>query len=228
MVTEKRPFRRPPRDLDAVIDRRPVRNEVGDVEGYEDVSVMERLVEAIRTGASMRDAANRSGMDVRHLRHLRREGAEHWRAFYAGKLKTPRGIIEQKMRLYRDLERAETDAKMMLLAVANQLARGGLSKTEELEETDGRTGQLIKRVKRETTLLPDGRMVCWLLERKWPDEFNRSRLEVTGADGGPVEIDTDDALSKLRDMLDGISDKRRQTSAESMAAGDGHENGEVG
>lgn len=205
------PPRSRPRDLDGTIDRVPVRNDEGDVVGHRDVSIIERVAEAIRTGANVQDAANRVGMDERTLRGLRSEGIRHWEAHYAGKLKHPRGVVDQKMRLARQMALAETEAKLALLATAGRLAHGGIVRTEEQEETDGATGLLIKRVKKTSTLLPDPGMVRWLLERRWASEFNRSRIELAGSLDVEVNVSADDAIDKLRGMLSGIAENRARS-----------------
>jgi len=219
-------FRKPPRDLDAPIDRVPIRDpDSGDVVGHRDVTIMDRIVEAIRTGASIADAANRAGMDESTLRKLRREGINHCAAFFGGKLTRPRGSIEQKIRLAQQMALAETEAKMALLATAGRLAHGGLTKTEIVEKTDGATGILIERVHRTSTLGPDPGMVRWLLERRWANEYS-ARVEVTGAEGGPVAIDTGDARDELRRMLDDIREKREASLAPASGNGESS-NGEA-
>ena len=49
---------------------------------------------------------------------------------------------------------------------------------------------------------------AWLLERRWPEKFGRQRHEITGADGGPVEVQTDEA-QKVKDRLNKIADRLR-------------------
>jgi hypothetical protein len=40
---------------------------------------------------------------------------------------------------------------------------------------------------------------CWFLERAYPEEYGRQRLEITGADGGPVTLGADlRAAQKVR------------------------------
>lgn len=50
---------------------------------------------------------------------------------------------------------------------------------------------------------------AWYLERSYPARFGRTRIEVTGADSGPVRVEVDaDALeAKVRELVAKESDK---------------------
>ncbi len=41
----------------------------------------------------------------------------------------------------------------------------------------------------DDAILPDWRAASWWLERRYPDEYGRTRTEVTGADGGTIRFE---------------------------------------
>lgn len=104
-----------------------------------------------------------------------------------------------------------------------QIASGGLTTVEVIEKTDPtetvtnddgeRVPKVLERRVKTTRLLPDARAIEWELKMLAGDEF-AERLELTGADGGPIR--TEDArveaaelaeLSRLADTyLEGVED----------------------
>ena len=62
---------------------------------------------------------------------------------------------------------------------------------------------------------------AWLLERRWPDEFGRQRVELTGADAGPIRIETDvdaDLATLLRSSKSGHDEIWKQIDKVNAAA----------
>lgn len=42
---------------------------------------------------------------------------------------------------------------------------------------------------KEETLAPDVQAATWMAERKWPQDWGRrTQIEVTGQDGGPIQV----------------------------------------
>ncbi|TDD73383.1 hypothetical protein E1293_31475 [Actinomadura darangshiensis] len=66
---------------------------------------------------------------------------------------------------------------------------------------DPATGQLVEEVE-EDVAPPDWRAAAWVLERRHPDGFARpSQLQVSGPDGGPVEIEQTPGLAALAERV---------------------------
>lgn len=109
-------------------------------------------------------------------------------------------------------EGADRGAAARAAGVAPSTLRGWLQREEEpysgfkvaLEKAEGalevEAARLVFAAARRTPA-----WAAWYLERKSPDVWGRRRLEITGADGGPVEVSfdpsklTDEQLREIRD-----------------------------
>ena len=198
----RRPAGAIPRDLDEVIDYRPVRNADGVVEQHP-VTYMDRLVEAVQLGGFLHDAAARVGVTVETLREWRKLGAAANADVLAGKKR--RSHLTKRVRQYallaQRLETAEAEARLKLLGLGQRLAQGGYERTKTITRTIAATGgqpQLVETTTEVATAEPDPRMITWLLGHRWPADFNRTRVELTGAGGGPIRTDPRSALDQLR------------------------------
>jgi hypothetical protein len=62
---------------------------------------------------------------------------------------------------------------------------------------------VVETTTRRERRAPDGAMLRWLLSKRFPDEFS-DRLELTGAGGGPVQVEHGDrdAAADLADSLE--------------------------
>lgn len=77
----------------------------------------------------------------------------------------------------------------------------------DIAATVGRTRTIVREVvndkgtTRTTTteqLAPDWRAAAWRLERRFPDRYGeRSAVEITGAEGGPVEVTLAEVMDKV-------------------------------
>lgn len=56
-----------------------------------------------------------------------------------------------------------------------------------------------------------------LLSARWPEAWGRRRVELTGADGGPVEMEAVDYRAKLRARVDELAARRARREAEPTA-----------
>lgn len=84
------------------------------------------------------------------------------------------------------------------------LAQGGRQVTtvrEKVQVVDGPNGskieQVVERTTNTETLAPSLAALTWRLERRFPDKYGRQRIEVTGADGGPLEFTVEERASAL-------------------------------
>lgn len=86
------------------------------------------------------------------------------------------------------VEQAQGEAEAKDLVLLEGLARGGLElRTQVVRESAD--GQVVGRETRTEVTLPDHRVIEWRLERRFPDRWGRRRMELTGPDGGPVQVE---------------------------------------
>jgi hypothetical protein len=207
-----------PRNLHDVIDRRE--NNDGTVT---EVTVLDRIEEAMRSGGFLHDAAARVGITVETLRDWRRQGVRaHLDILNGRKSRSefkPRELDYLDMALR--MEKAETDARLFLLGTAQQLARGGIPQVERTVRTvPARNGkpETVETIEKTTATLPDAGTIRWLLSHRWPNDF-AGRVEITGPEGGPIQHDTTNAIGKLRELI-GNTQTNQQPAPE--PTGNGH------
>lgn len=95
------------------------------------------------------------------------------------------------------VEQAQADAEDRDLLRHAALARGGLERRTVIERTNAE-GNLVERTTKVETLPPDARAIEWRLERRHPEKWGRrSSIEVTGKDGGPLELTTEERADRL-------------------------------
>ena len=91
--------------------------------------------------------------------------------------------------------------------------------------TLGRSGRgnVVETTTELSTAEPDAKMITWLLGHRWPADFNRTRVELTGADGGPIRTDPRSALDQLRDAVAGASQPPTNGQQPHVAGTNGHQ-----
>jgi hypothetical protein len=95
------------------------------------------------------------------------------------------------------VETAQAEALDRDLLRHAAVARGGLEVRSVIERTDAQ-GNLVERVTKVETLAPNARALEWRMERRHPEQFGRRGvLEVTGKDGGPLELTTVERAERL-------------------------------
>jgi hypothetical protein len=193
-----------PRDLSEPIDFRPVRQGDGSVV-QQPLNVFDLVEEAIRAGGFLHDAAARVGITVETLREWRKQGVKANADVLNGRKR--RAHLSRRQRQYAELaariDRAEAEARLMLLGVGRKLAQGGIVQQEIVEKvtpTPGGGDVVVERTTRTSETIPDSRMITWLLAHRWPNDFH-GRQELTGPNGGPITVDTAPAKDKLRQLL---------------------------
>lgn len=210
-----------------VIDRRP---------NGEPITVLDRACETLRTGGFLNDAAARCGVNVSQMREWITLGNRAQADIVQGR-RTNSELSDRErecVRFASALELAEADGKMLLLGLSQRIARGGAKVvTTTTTVVDGRPevrdddGRVIRHevppvrtvVERHEETQPDGAMIRWRLERRWPDQFGRSsRLELTGPEGGPVQFDIA-PMEALLSFLDGVSAQRAAAHGAILAGG---------
>lgn len=182
------------------------------------VTIIERVEQALRAGAFLHDAAARIGYPVETLRGWRKVGQRTIREVVQGKRRNDELTEHERecAQLAARMERAESDAKLMLLGHLGRLAHGNVERVE----TKVKVGPNGVAETTTTTMRggPDGRALTWLLERRWPDDYGRSRLELTGPEGGPIVVEAQSAADRLRTLIADVRRSKAETEPDAMAA----------
>jgi transposase-like protein len=220
---------RPPTNLRRVIATR----EAPDGSVVE-VTIIDRVEETLRQGAMVKDAAARVGVAVETLRRWQATGVRVRAALGErdadGNPKHDTADLSAHERncveLANRMDAAEADTRTALLALTQQLARGGRQRVETIVKVNA-AGQELERVTKTSTTEPDIRAIQWMLSHRWRDDFG-SRVEVTGADGGPVLVDAEPIADRLRADLAEVRANRAASSRDvieeqlAAAKGNGH------
>jgi len=222
-MAEPLPPGRPPTDLGAVVAY------VEHPDGKrEPVTLADRIVETIGSCLFLQDAAAAVGFPVETLRLWRKTGARVSRQLLNGekRLSDLSKYEQQCGELSIRWDRAEMEARKSLLGVTWKVATGGVTRTEVTtkvvhnENVDPSAGRVIETTTKEIEVLPNASMLSWLLERRWPDDFGRrGRLELTGAEGGPVQVE--DASAAVEKLRSAIADVREATAENEAVTGNG-------
>lgn len=196
----------------SIAPRKPRR--INDVIDYakdgKPITVIERACETLSFAGTLDDAAARCGTTTALLRR--------W-------VEVGQGAIADVLggrRRHRDLSRderecaefaahtasAEAEGRMRLVARAQQRANGGETFTTIRERVtgEGANAKVIERTTTTEVAEPSDSMIQFLLSRRWPKTWGGAqRLELTGADGGPVEIETNSPADRLLADLAGMA-----------------------
>ena len=172
------------------------------------VRVVDRIVEAIGSNGFLHDAAARAGISVETLRRWRRKGVEAQIEILNGRARLSEydTLTRRCIVLATEMERAESESRLALLTAATKLASGGLVERKTKQTINPKTETVTELVEEEKTLLPNAQMLQWLLLRRWPEEFAPQRVEVSGPDGGPVQVEVT-ARDKLILAVQGVRDR---------------------
>lgn len=180
------------------------------------ITVADQVVEVLAAGGFEKDAAARAGVDKTTLRGWVATGSRARRQVLAGERRA-HDLTEhegQCVRLLARVEKAEADARTMLTATAARVAQGGIVSTERTRKTDA-DGQVSETVTTRETL-PDGRLALQMLAQRWPAEWGRNRIEITGADGGPVTVDAAPIRDMIAQRLAAIRERTEAATPESL------------
>lgn len=201
---------RPPVDLYAVCDYRTMPDG-----SRQPVTYMERIVETMRLGGFLHDAAARIGIETGTIRSWRKQGARAIADVAEGRKRRSHLTKKERQRaeMAALMDEAETEARLNLLALAAKTAQGGHKRTETTTKHVAAAGglpALVETTQREIVEAPNPGMIQWLLGHRWPEDFNRQRVEVTGKEGGPINIDAaGSALDRLRAAVEGSQNGQR-------------------
>lgn len=190
-----------PSKIDEVVQRRERRDKDGNIVGYEDVTAGEKVVERVRAHwAEFEDAAASAGVTRQTLSNWRRQGVDARKRLAQGKRLTPN---QARYAEFLDaLETAEAEAEAIRVGIVQRAAEGGYTVTETT--TEERNGRVVKRTTTTKVAMPAWQAAAWQLERRRPHKFGRRQaVEVTGAEGGPLQVDAGpDPQDLVRRLID--------------------------
>lgn len=142
------------------------------------------------------------------------------------------GITTAAWRLWRDVDRVRDSFMLGALNTIIQTARGydapaaKIVTTTKVETLTDEAGNVVGENTEVTTVQTDERVrdwkaAAWLLERMDPARFARiTRHEVTGAEGGPVEVSGLDARAEVERVLNETADRLGLPTAIQLGPGD--------
>lgn len=188
----------------------------------------EAIIKAVREGCSAHAAASKGAVDERTcLAWLARGRTERQRqAALDDNDHAPGTILPREvpyLQFLLAIEKAAAEWEAEALEAIRQAGIGEDAEetvvTETLGGWDGTTrnadGSPVLHVVGRTVVVKKRKQKAWqanawLLERKLPDQYARvTKTELTGADGGPVEIESIDALrEQATKVLDELATKR--------------------
>lgn len=205
-----------PSKIDAVIGTRPGENGGPDVE----ITVADRIVELLVAGNYLEGAAAGAGVHKDTVYHWLKTGAQV-------KLRAGAGSIDDIVasefeRRCAEFSDAVAEAEGRYESSANltleRLARGGVPLVTETVErgpapvhpqtggptydSDGREvlGPILKSSTRSSSTLPDAQVIEWRLTRRFRQRY-AERVELTGAEGGPVVLSHGEKASAVLKLV---------------------------
>jgi hypothetical protein len=156
-----------------------------------DHELAQKLRTAVSVGASLADAGSAYGISKATMYRWRKHGRDEARRRDEGGVPDP--DLDLLVQFSDDLDRAQGEAKVEALTIVRQFALG-VEKVETTTRTrdvvlDGQVVTLRETVEKKTVERA-WQPAAWFLERRFPAEFAlKNRLEVTGEDGGPVQVE---------------------------------------
>lgn len=185
----------------------------------ENVTVADTIVEALRAGNYLEAAAAMAGVHRDTVHTWLKTGAQAHADLHAG-TRTRRQLTKLDklcMEFSDAVAEAQDQAEGLDVGRLAQLAAGGITQEvvteKQVLQGEGDQAKLVvtERTVRKSTTLPDGDTLRWRLERRFPDRWGRRRVELTGADGGPVEVDlVGQGVSQLLDLAGRMADPEEE------------------
>lgn len=181
---------------------------------------VDRIVQLVRAGNYFETACLQAGVPKRTAQLWVKTGVDTRAALEADRKRSTLTAYERQCMAFADaLEEAEAEAEAEDVARLQQLGRGGVEQvviTEKVvpiyDEHGNETGRrVVERTERKERSAPDARVLQWRLERRFPKRWGRrQQIEVSGPEGGAIQIDQDQRVlmlvQQLRQLHDGGPD----------------------
>lgn len=196
--------------IDQVIEHRP---------DGQPVTVADRIIAAVRAGNYLETAAALAGVRVATIRDWLYQGNATLRALANGAEQHELPHHHIRYAEFADaVARAEAEAEAEDVARLQLLARGQATTTKEVTvERRNADGELVERTTRSETetLAPDSAALRWRLERRHPRRWQGSqRVELTGEEGGPIELTVAEKRDAVLDTLSRLASEREADAGE--------------
>lgn len=211
--------------IDRVVGTRPGKDGAPD----EQITVADRIVELLASGNYIEGAAAGAGVHKDTVYHWLKIGAQvHLRAGAGSIDDLELSDFERKCAEFSDaVAEAEGRYESSSNLTLERLARGGIPQTTETVErgpapvnpatggptydSEGREvlGPILKSSTRSTSTLPDAQVIEWRLTRRFRQRY-AERLEVTGADGGPVALSQSEKASAVLELVRSFRQQKKK------------------
>lgn len=188
---------------------------IGRDDNGRDVTVADRIVQLLRTGAYFEQACAVAG--------VHKETAYGWlriagrlRIVHRGDLPAELGDHDRRCVEFSDaVLEAEATWEVVALGQLERLGRGGIDEEVTTEEHDD-AGKLTKKVTRKSVTLPDARVLMWRLERRFPSRYGRRDDDAPS--GADRERSHSERVDDLVDVFEAYLAGRADAEAEAQAA----------
>lgn len=188
-----------PLSLDQVYERRPIRDATGQPTGeVRTITRADRMIELIGSGFFVERAARASGIPTRTFYSWTEMVAKATMRVAAGGARLTKN--EQALADFlQSVEEAEARWEAQQWLLLERAAQGYTVETvtEKIDPTTGRVTERTVVRKPVEAKLP---ATFWRLRQRFPDRY-KERVEVTGADGGPIMV-TDNGVEALDREID--------------------------
>lgn len=172
-------------------------DQVLDTRGGQPVTVADTIVSAVRAGNYIETAAALAGITKPTLYDWLNTGSNA--AMKGGKLTAQeRRCMEFSNAVGRAMAESEAEDVAGLAALAR-----GVTRVERIV-VDAEGNELSRTTVAERTP-PNDKVLMWRLERRFGERWGRNRIEVSGPEGGPMEVSIDEVQGhQLAEVLRGV------------------------
>lgn len=222
-------------------------NDVIDVVREREITRFDRIIEHLRIGGYLEAASARGGLTLNTVNRWLRDGARLAQALLDGQRENADLTVEERdlVRFAHAVYEAEAQGEHALLTQAHRFVIGGLERQiitrkviparEGGVAPDGtlieeRPEITLEETTRTETTLPDPAMIRWRLERRYPNRWaSTQRVELSGREGGPIQVEDRSAVDVLLGELDQMAERAaevarvRQAFDQQAIEAEGHE-----
>jgi hypothetical protein len=196
--------------------RRPIGipTSIDDIVSYTDegvpVTAGQRIIQILETGDTLHSAAHAAHIQVSTIQDWVENGA-------AAANKRSKGVRltaneRRWLAFSTEVGAAQARARERYLRTIYEDGTQGTTRRSTSTKTDA-SGAVVETVERVEQIPPNPVTAQWMLERRWWRDFGRhQQLEVTGPDGGPMQVTS--PLSEIMAALDAMD--RRGRAIETM------------
>lgn len=174
----------------------------------------EIIIEAISSGNYQETAAALAGIEERTFYNWMKRGENEAKRLEQNPRLRPQQSEKIYLQFFQAVKKALASSEARDIAVVDQAAQGGVlvAKKTVTKRTESKNGAVTETtIEEESYLPPQWQAAAWRLERKFPDKFgkkDKSHVELTGRDGGPIQID---AKAELISRISGLVARAAET-----------------